>query len=81
MRCWQTLFLILLMLSGLASVHAQSPLGGLKTEITAVMIAGNRRPVVTFNARDVRGKPMDLDDRAATRESRPKRTWQRRSPP
>jgi len=62
MRRWQTLFLIMLMLSGLASVHAQSPLGGLKAEITTVMIAANRRPVVTFNVRDVKGKPIDLDD-------------------
>jgi OmcA/MtrC family decaheme c-type cytochrome len=62
MRRWQTIFLILLMLSGMASVHAQSPLGGLKAEITAVMIAANRPPVVTFNVRDVRGKPIDLED-------------------
>jgi len=62
MRRWQTLFLIMLMLSGLASVHAQSPLGGLKAEITTVMIAANRRPVVTFNVRDVKGKPIDLYD-------------------
>jgi hypothetical protein len=62
MRRWQTIFLILLMPSGLASVHAQSPLGGLKAEITAVMIAANRRPVVTFNVRDVKGQPVDLDD-------------------
>ncbi|HEY3153167.1 MAG TPA: hypothetical protein VGK65_16030, partial [Candidatus Binatia bacterium] len=62
MRRWQPLFLITLMLLGLVSAHAQSPLGGLKAEITAVVIAANRRPVVTFNVRDIRGKPIDLDE-------------------
>ncbi len=60
------LVLMLIFIFGLTfttpAVNAQSAAdGGLKAEITAVSIPGNRRPVVTFKISDLRGKPLELD--------------------
>ncbi|HEX9444989.1 MAG TPA: OmcA/MtrC family decaheme c-type cytochrome, partial [Candidatus Binatia bacterium] len=61
LRAW---FLIsALVLWTAPSARAQgAPDGGIKAEITGVAIPGNRRPVVTFQVADAKGKPLDLDD-------------------
>ena len=62
MRSWQILLLVIVMVSGLQSVHGQRSLGGLRAEIIAVTIPASRRPVVTFQVSDAKGKPIDLEE-------------------
>jgi OmcA/MtrC family decaheme c-type cytochrome len=62
MRRLQGVLLITFLLSGLSGGHGQSPLGGLRAQITGVAIPASRRPVVTFKVSDAGGKPVDLAD-------------------
>ena len=59
----ERLLLVTVFALSAATAYAQvAGEGGLKSEITAVSIPADRRPVVTFKIADAKGKPLELDD-------------------
>ncbi|HTM07530.1 MAG TPA: OmcA/MtrC family decaheme c-type cytochrome [Verrucomicrobiae bacterium] len=59
----RSLFLLALLAPSAPPAYAQVVgEGGLKAEITAVTIPGDRRPVVTFKIADAKSRPLDVSD-------------------